>query len=134
MNRLYGKIEEIQVSGHLSQVTVTLAGGLKVRAVVIETPETASYLCGGGAIGVLFKETEVILSLGEGCQTSLENKIPVRVETIEAGELLSRVALSCQAGPVTAVVGTRALSRLGLSPGREVYALIPSNEIMLTQS
>ena len=95
MNRLYGKIEEIQVSGHLSQVTISLAKGLQVQAVVIETPETASYLSQGGQIGVLFKETEVILSLGEGCRTSLENQILTQVEAMEAGELLSRESRGC---------------------------------------
>jgi molybdopterin-binding protein len=133
MNRLNGKIEEIQVSGHLSQVTVSLAGGHLVQAVVIETPETAAYLSMGGQIGVLFKETEVILSLGEGCLTSLENKLPARVEHLEAGALLSRVVLHCAAGPLTAVIATRAAKRLALMQGQEVHALIPSSEIMLTE-
>lgn len=134
MNRLNGKIEEILVSGHLSQVTVSLSGCLQAQAVVIETPETASYLTEGGPIGVLFKETEVILALGEGSLTSLENQIPVRVEGLEEGTLLSRVALRCEAGPITAVVAARAAKRLGLKPGMEVLALIPSSEIMLTDS
>jgi len=134
MNRLNGKIEEILVSGHLSQVTVSLSGGLQAQAVVIETPETAAYLTEGGPIGVLFKETEVILTLGEGSLTSLENQIPARVENLEEGTLLSRVALSCEAGPITAVVAARAAKRLGLKPGMEVLALIPSSEIMLTDS
>jgi molybdopterin-binding protein len=133
MNRLYGKIEAVQVSGHLSQVTISLAEGLQVQAVVIETPETASYLADGGQIGVLFKETEVVLSVGEGCRTSLENRIPVRVESLQEGELLSRVALQSEAGGITAVVATRAAKRLGLEAGQEVFALIPSSEIMLTE-
>ena len=134
MNRLYGKIEEIQVSGHLSLVTVFLPGSLQLQAVVIETRETASYLTEGGPIGVLFKETEVILAMGEGGFTSIENQIPAQVERLEEGALLSRVALRCGAGPITAVVAARAASRLGLQPGREVLALIPSSEIMLTET
>lgn len=134
MNRLYGKIDEILVSGHLSQVTVALSGGVRVQAVVIENPETASYLTEGGPIGVLFKETEVILALGEGSLTTLENQIPVQVERLDEGALLSRVALRCEAGPITAVVAARAARRLGLQPGQEVLALIASSEIMLTES
>lgn len=133
MNRLHGKIEEIQVSGHLSLVTVSLGSGLQLRAIVIDTPQTASYLAAGGRIGVLFKETEAILSLTDGAQTSVDNWLTARVESLEEGELLSRVALRSEDGPITAVAARGSVRRLGLKAGKEVYVLIPLNEIMLTE-
>lgn len=133
MNKFQGKIEDIQVSGHLSLVTVSLGSGSQLRAIVIDTPQTASYLAEGGPIGVLFKETEVILSLGEGFQTSVENQLICRVESLEEGVLLSRVALRSEDGPITAVASSASVKRLGLESGREVYILIPMNEMMLAE-
>lgn len=134
MNRLNGKIEQIQVSGHLSQVTVLLTSGVRLQAIVIDTPETAAYLEGNGRIGVLFKETEVVLSLSEGEATSLENRLNARVGHLEVGELLSRVALETEEGPITAVVASASVKRLGLKAGIRLTALIPMNEIMLTEA
>ncbi len=121
------------MSGHLSLVTVSLGSGSQLRAIVIDTPESASYLAGGGAIGVLFKETEVILSLEESVQTSVENRLTGRIESLEEGVLLSRVALRSEDGPITAVVASASVRRLGLKAGKEVFVLIPMNEMMLAE-
>lgn len=134
MNRLQGKVEDVRVSGHLSQVTVLLPGGTRLRAIVIDTPETASYLSGRGAVGVLFKETEVLLAASDGAAISVENFLKGRIEYIVAGELLCRVGLESDEGPITAVVAADSLKRLGLKEGGEVMALIPMNTIMLTES
>ncbi len=121
------------MSGHLSLVTVSLGSGSQLRAIVIDTPQTASYLAEGGAIGVLFKETEVILSLEESVQTSVENRLTGRIESLEEGVLLSRVALRSEDGPITAVVASASVRRLGLKAGKEVFVLIPMNEMMLAE-
>ena len=134
MNRLQGTIEQIQVSGHLSRVRVMLPGGVRLQAIVIDTPDTAAYLAGQGPIGVLFKETEVILSLEDRASTSVENRLKGCIEHLEEGELLSRITLRSEEGPITAVVAAGAVKRLGLRTGTEVTALIPMNEIMLTEA
>lgn len=133
MNRLGGKIEQIRVSGHLSQVTVMLPGGTPLQAIVIDTPESATYLACQGQIGILFKETEVLLSRSDGASTSVENRLKGRVYYLESGELLTRVALESDEGPITAVVATASAKRLRIQVGSEVMALIPMNTIMLTE-
>ena len=133
MNKLFGNIETIQGCGHLSLVSVNLGSGLQLSAIVIETPDTAPYLSKGGPIGVLFKETEVVIAVGDGLGTSLENRLPVQVDRIEEGTLMCRLELQSGAGPITAVVEARGARRLGLAPGQHAYALIPCSEIMLAE-
>ena len=131
MNRFQGHISGIETSGPLSLVRVRLPGGLELAAVVLETPYSAAYLREDHPIALWFKETEVILATGKAAGIGVENRIPCRVSRVEAGSLLSRVLLESEAGPLQAVLATRALEALGLSEGASALALVKMNEVML---
>ena len=113
-------------------VTVSLSGGVELTAVVIETPDSASYLNEGNPISVLFKETEVILSSGPNGRIGIQNRIPGQVRKMESGDLLSRVALETPLGGLEAIIGSGELKSLGLDVGDQATALIKINEVMLS--
>ncbi len=131
MNRFQGHISEIETNGPLSLVRVRLPGGAELVSVVLETPDSAAYLRRDHPIAVWFKETEVILATGQAAGIGVENRIPCRVGQVEAGTLLSRVYLQSEAGPLQAVLSTRALKALGLAEGDPALALVKMNEVML---
>jgi molybdopterin-binding protein len=91
MNTLPGKITDISVSGSLSMAHVDVAGNL-FSAIVIDTPETASYLASGKEISVVFKETEVIIGTGKEYAVSLQNRLQGKIIEIESGDLLAALA------------------------------------------
>ncbi len=64
MNQLSGEIESIETKDSLSLVSVKV-GTTILSAIVIKTPQTASYLKIGNPIQVIFKATEV--TVGSGC-------------------------------------------------------------------
>lgn len=132
MNKFEGTIEKVESHGDLSLVTVAIQGGLSVRSIVIETPETAPYLQEGHPISVVFKETEVILCSSETPQISIRNKFPMEIVDVEEGRLLSRVLLRGEAGELASVVPSETISGLGLQPGKKVFALVKTNEVMLS--
>ena len=103
-----------------------------MRVIVIENPETASYLNPGHPIEVIFKETELILAKNDP-QISLMNKIEVEIEFINKGELLSEISLRSAAGLIKAVVNSDAVEVLGLKVKDQVLAMIKQNEIMLAE-
>ena len=113
-------------------VAVALSGGVEISAIVIETPESASYLEEGGPISVLFKETEVILSTGKVEQVGIKNRIPGEVRLVETGTLLSKVAMETPLGELEAIIATSEVRSLGLAEGDPVTALIKINEVMLS--
>ena len=131
MNRFQGHISDIETAGPLSLVRVRLPGRVELASVILETPDSAAYLKKDHPIAVWFKETEVILAAGEAAGIGVENRIPCRVGTVEAGTLLSRVFLESEAGPLLAVLSTRALNTLGLAEGDTALALVKMNEVML---
>lgn len=131
MNRFEGNIVKVETSGPLSLATIALGDGVAVTAIVIETPESAPYLREGGAVSVLFKETEVILATGPCQEVGIENRIPGTVRSVEAGPLLSKVSLETASGGLEAVVSSKALASLGLERGDQAVALVKINEVML---
>ena len=123
----------MEVSGNLSIVTVWINPSFQLKAIVIETPETATYLVQKGPINTLFKETEVLISTHKDLPISLQNKIEGSISSIERGTLLSRILINTNVGEITSVISSEALDKLGLKKGNTVYALISLNEIMLSE-
>ncbi|WP_411028826.1 TOBE domain-containing protein [Spongiimicrobium sp. 3-5] len=133
MNRLQGNIADIETSGNLSVVSVTINDQVLLKAIVVETPETATYLRMSNQVSVLFKETEVILGTGENHTISVQNKIRGSIINIDKGTLLSKVRLNTVAGEITAIVSTAAVIELNLKLQLNVTAIIKLNEMMLSE-
>ena len=132
MNRLRGNIASITVSGSLSLVRVRVPE-TELSAVVIDTPDTLPWLREGASVGVVFKETEVILASDASVAVSLQNRLVGTVKAVEQGALLSRVTLDTAAGSIVSVITSRAVEQLGLQQGDSAVALIKTNEIMLAE-
>lgn len=132
MNNLRGQITKIEVSGNLSIVSVAIDKQISLKAIVIETPETATYLQNGATISMLFKETEVVIGIGVQDAISLQNKIPGIIKHIEKGKLLSKLILTSSVGEITSIISTNAVLQLGLKEQMKATAMIKLNEVMLS--
>lgn len=133
MNSLKGHIKEVQVNGSLSLVSVVLSDELLFKAIIIETPETASYLIEGHLINVLFKETEVVIGMDKAPLISLQNQIKGEIKHIERGLLLSNVIINTPVGDISSIITTNAVDQLSLKEELRVCAMIKTNEIMLSE-
>jgi molybdopterin-binding protein len=131
MNSVLGKIFSVRTSGNLSMVDINM-GQVHIQSIIIDNPESVKYLNEGSQVSVLFKETELILSVGDPSKISIENQFPCKVKELEQGKLLSRVVLDFNDQEIVAIVSTQALKKLELKPGSEVTGLVKSNEIMLS--
>lgn len=132
MNSLNGHITGVWTEGDLSMVSVVLKGEHTFEVMVIDTPETRSYLTTGHEVSLLFKETEVVLSVTPDVVTSIQNCIPCTISAIEKGKMLSRVHLESSSGKLAALLPSQFLDRLKLNKATPVWALIKFNEIMLS--
>lgn len=130
MNRLQGKVVAIDSNSHMSLVDVAVGKDV-FSATLLETPATAPYLEVGNEVTLLFKETEVALAKGLSGQISLRNRFPVKVTSIERGDILSAVGLDYSGRRLLSIITTRAVDRLQLFVGDRVEALIKANEIAL---
>ena len=133
MNSLKGHIKEVEVNGSLSLVTIALSDEIFFKAIIIETPETASYLSEGHLVKVLFKETEVVIGRDIKHLISLQNQIRGKIKRIERGLLLSNIIITTPAGDISSIITTNAADQLSLKEELTVYAMVKTNEIMLSE-
>ena len=132
MNILKGEIESVTVKKSLSLVKIKI-GPFHLTSIVIDTPESSTYLSPGNAVNAIFKETEVIIGKGNNHQISLQNKLPGTITSIESGDLLSKVSLETEVGKIVSVITTNAVNQLQLTVGSEVTAMVKTNEVMLSE-
>ena len=132
MNSLRGEIKQIDISGNLSLVGLKV-GECHFKSIVVETPDTVDYLRVGGEVDVLFKETEVIIGIGDNLQISLRNKMVSTITSIEKGKLLAKLVLETNAGAVISIITSNAVENLGLQVGLQVMAMVKTNEILLAK-
>lgn len=132
MNSLSGIIDQIEVNGSLSLVGIKV-GECEFKSIVVETPDTAEFLKINGAIKVIFKETEVIISTDANPQISLRNKMRAVIKSIEKGKLLSKISMDTNAGNVISIITTNAVNQLNLVEGSSVLAMVKTNEVLLSE-
>lgn len=131
MNKLKAKITDIKTSGSFSLVSL-YADGLQLKSIVIDTPESADYLSLNEEVSVIFKEMEASIATKADLPISLQNQIPGTISNIQKSELLARITLQTKVGPITSVITASSAVKLNLTIGQEVYALIKTNELMLS--
>ena len=132
MNVLKGTIREIEVNGDLSIVRV-MVGNHLFSTIVIDTPETAGFLQEGNEVKVIFKETEVIIGVGDMSGISLRNKLLGKVLQIDSDKLLSKLRMETEVGEITSIITANAVRQLQIVKGMEVTAMIKTNEILLSE-
>ena len=132
MNSLTGEIEQLNISGNLTLVGIKV-GECHFKSIVVETPETVDYLRVGNKVNVLFKETEVIIGIGEDMKISLRNKMISTISSIEKGKLLAKLVMETNAGEIISIITSNAVENLNLKEGTKVMAMVKTNEILLAK-
>jgi len=132
MNRLKGKIELINSHDELLLIELNVQE-TKMKAIIIGKPNDYSYLEIGNEIAILFKETEVTISINKDLNISTQNKLTCIVDSIKKGRLLSQVNLNFNGVILSSIVTTSSVENLNLKHSDIVTALIKTNEIILSE-
>jgi molybdate transport system regulatory protein len=130
MNQLKGIITSVRSEGNLSLATLD-AGGLSVTAIVIDTPASAPWMVVGTQVLARVKETEVVIARDWSGHISMRNRWPARIESVQAGSLLTSVQLICGGNLIVSLITTQSATEMNLRPGDEVTALVKTNEISI---
>ncbi|MGR3176273.1 MAG: TOBE domain-containing protein [Candidatus Scalindua sp.] len=130
MNKLKGKIMNIESSEHISIVDIEVEGDL-FSSIIIETPETADYLRIGNEVFMLFKETEVSIGKALSGNLSLRNRLKSKIKTIEKGKVLTKITLDYKRKDIISIITTRSTNNLDLKVGDEVQGLVKANEVII---
>jgi molybdopterin-binding protein len=131
MNTLNGNITAIKSHEGISLLKVE-SNNTIFTSIVLDTPETASYLEKGQTIKIIFKETEVIISKDFKPNISIQNRLQCTIESIKKGVLLSQINLVFGESIIESIITTNACEQLQLEKNDTVLALIKTNEVSLS--
>ncbi|QNL20974.1 TOBE domain-containing protein [Hyphobacterium sp. CCMP332] len=131
MNRFKSIIEEVESEGSMSLVKLK-SGNNFFTSIVLDNPQNSNYLFIGNEIEILFKETEVIIDTNTNHNSSLRNRILGNIEKIEHTAILSKIVLKTEVGTITSIITRGSAERLNLKIDDTVFAMIKTNEIILS--
>lgn len=131
MNILNGILSKIQSREGISLVKIQSNNAI-FSSIVLDTPETASYLKINNSVKIIFKETEVIISKDINPNISIQNQLLCQIQTIKKGILLAEISLIFDESIIKSIITTNACEKLDLKENDSVLALIKTNEISLS--
>jgi molybdate transport system regulatory protein len=132
-NVFEGRISSL-IPGHINaEVTLTLAGGDQLVAVVTQASVGALGLAVGGRAFAIVKAPWVIVTTDDsGLRLSPRNQLRGTVSAVKAGPVNAEVAITLPGGTVVhAVVTQDAVADLGLKQGVAAAAVIKASHVVL---
>ena len=132
MNQLSGIVKDTKTHEGITWVKLETPDGYELTSVIIENSESFQLLQKNSSIGILFKETEVIIAKGDVSQISIQNKLSCEIVSIKSGEILCQIDLRLRQTTIVSIITQNACNQLNLKKGDRVYALIKSNEVSLS--
>lgn len=130
MNTLTGIIQNIQTSGQVMLIDVSVQG-MMFSVILIDSLHTNDWIIKGREVRLLFKESEVSLAKDLQGMISMRNRMKSKIKRIEKGEVLSCVYFDVGGIELCSSVTTRAVHALQLQVGDTIECLVKSNEISL---
>lgn len=131
-NALRGVVANVTDGAVNSEVTLQVAEGLQIVAIVTRQSVADLGLASGKPAMALIKASFVTLAVGEGLRTSARNQLRGQVTHREDGPVSSEVTLALAAGKsITATLTRDSAEALDLKLGDPVTALVKAPHVLL---
>jgi molybdopterin-binding protein len=127
MNRIEGKILEIMATEGVSLVKCE-ASAEKLIMIALELP---TDVCTNANVQLGIKATHIMLSRKRITHSTVSNQIPVIIQNINEGNILSSVKLDFKGTLLESIVPKYALSMLNLKQGEPAFAVFQASELSI---
>ena len=131
-NALRGTVTRVTDGAVNAEVSLGLAGGVEIVAIVTRESVAALRLAVGRPAIALIKSSFVVLAKGEGLVTSARNQIAGVVAARVDGAVSSEITLAIAEGKtLTATITRESAEAMDLKPGDPLTALIKAPHVIL---
>lgn len=131
-NALRGRIVHIGDGAVSSEVTLEVADGVAITAVLTRRSVEDLGLAVGEPAIALIKSSFVLLAKGQGLRTSARNQVPGRVAAREDGAVNSEIAVDIGGGKtLTATITLESARALEIAVGDPITALVKAPHVIL---
>lgn len=133
MNKLKGKIIEIESSDNISIVRVDVDGDV-FSSIVLEGKKGPSNYKVKDPVTLLFKETEVGIAKNLSGMISLRNRFKSVITKVDKGPILAKITLNYKHHTIESVISAQSTAQMKLKTGEEVEWLVKTNEVTLMKN
>ncbi len=133
MNKLKGKIIDIQSSDTISIVYVDVQGDV-FSSIILEGKKGPSNYKIKDQVTLLFKETEVGLAKDLTGMISLRNRFKATIKKIEKGPILTKITLTYQDQTIESIISSQSAIQMKLKDKEEIEWLVKTNEVTLMKN
>jgi molybdate transport system regulatory protein len=131
-NALRGVVSAITEGAVNAEVSLSVAEGVDIVAVVTRPSVVELGLAVGKPAVALIKSSFVVLAKGEGLVTSARNQLQGRIVAREDGVVSCEVSLEIADGKtLTATITRESAERLAIAVGEPIWALVKAPHIIL---
>ena len=133
MNKLKGKIVDIQSSENISIIHVDVDGDV-LSSIVLEGKKGPFNYNVKDSVTLLFKETEVGLAKNLTGMISLRNRFKATIKKIDKGPVLAKVTLNYRDHIIESIISSQSAVGMKLKEKDEVEWLVKTNEVTLMKN
>lgn len=132
-NVLEGKVQNVTPGAVNAQVTLVLASGEKIVAIITNSGVESLDLAEGRNAYAIIKASDVIVGKGvDGGKLSARNVLPGEVVNVSDGAVNSEVSILLPGGvAMVASITKESAVRLGLQSGDQVSAIVKASNVMI---
>ena len=133
MNKLKGKIVNIQSSDNISIIHVDVDGDI-LSSIVLEGKNGPTNYTIKDNVTLLFKETEVGLAKDLSGMISLRNRFKATIKKIDKGPILAKITMHYKNHTIESIISAQSASQMKLKNSEEVEWLVKTNEVTLMKN
>lgn len=129
MNTIKARVTKIEGMDSVNLVSFDAQG----ESLVMMSLELNPSLEVGSSVLLGIKATSVSVAKEKHTMLSISNQIPVRIESINNGELLSSIKLSFFATIIESIITKRSTQRMELKPQDDLIALVKASDLSIVE-
>lgn len=129
MNTIQACITKIEGIDSVNLVSFDAQG----ESLVMMSLELNPSLEIGSRVLLGIKATTVSVAKEKQTMLSISNQMPVRIESINNGELLSSIKLSFSDTIIESIITKNSVLRMGLKPQDELIALVKASDLSIVE-
>lgn len=132
-NVIEGKVQNVTPGAVNAQVTLLLASGEKIVAIITNSSVESLDLAEGKTAYAIIKASEVIVGKGvDGAKLSARNVLLGEVTNVLDGAVNSEVSILLPGGiAMVASITKESVVKLGLQSGDQVSAIVKASNVMI---
>ena len=133
MNKLKGKIDDIQSSDNISIIHVNVDGDV-FSSIVLEGKKGPTNYKIKDSVTLLFKETEVGIAKDLSGMISLRNRFKANIKKIDKGPILAKITMNYKGHTIESIISAQSTIQMKLKDKEEVEWLVKTNEVTLMKN